>query len=540
MKRNRILNLLLKATLVVLLLHSGPVPGSSRTPSLDSTRQQSIQLFTPYLKSLSWIQDLVKTAPESDRARHLSGLTQLDTSWLDQAQFFNQIPSEWYGFWDNILGESIDLFPHNVFRKKELLRVMATAAHQDKILIALKTLFDTEVILLQKLPGSTGPRYQCFELNTEPYQDPEFDYFERRKSSIPQIIPQYLYGNYAQKASFLSVKKQKTTIAKDKIFALNRTWIVKSRGAIFYESLRAYRLYALDEKSGMPGYFLLKKRDIYTDTWHIMLTVEDSPIVGSSTIHWLGTKYGSISKVRNNLFPLLVLAVIAAFFYWIYRRRLAVIRRERSRTELALNGLRAQLNPHFLFNSLASIQDLMNEDNKAGANRYFDEIARLLRYVVDSSKYAYMPLAQELEALEKYCSLEALRTPFQYSFVLSPDIDQNNTEIPTMLLQPFVENAILHGLRPGTDPKELKISLWPESSNRIGISILDNGIGIDEAQRRGQQLLDTRDHQGLATTRQRIDLLNEGKKEKITLKIIDRSHLKPGQTGTLVQLSIPL
>lgn len=540
MKKNRILNLLLNANLVVLLLHSMPVPGSSRTPSLDSTRQQSIRLFKPYLKSLGWIRDLVKTAPESERARHLGDLTQLDTSWLNQAQFSNQIPSEWCGFWDNILGQSIDLFPHNVFRKRDLLRVMATATHQDKILIALKTLFDTEVILLQKLPDTDGTECQLFELNTEPYEDPEFDYLEQRKSSIPQIIPQHLYGNYAQIASFLSIKKQKTTITKDKIFALNRTWIIKSRGAIFYESLRAYRLYALDEKSGMPGYFLLQKRGLYTDTWHIMLTVEDNPIVGSSHVHLLGAKYSSLSRVRNKLFPLLVLAIISAFFYWIYRRRLAVIQRERSRTELALNGLRAQLNPHFLFNSLASIQDLMNEDNKAGANRYFDEIARLLRYVVDSSKYAYMPLAQELEALEKYCSLEALRTPFQYSFVLSPEIDQNNSEIPTMLLQPFVENAILHGLRPGTNPKELKISIWPESGNRIGISILDNGIGIEEAQRRGQKLLDNRDHQGLATTKQRIDLLNEGKKERITLKVIDRSRLKPGQTGTLVQLSIPV
>ena len=537
MKSNRILTLLLPLTLIFLLMYS--TPGYALSPSMDSTRQQSIQLFKPYLKSVDWIRDLVKTAPESERARHLSDLTQLDTSWLDQAQFSNQIPTEWCGFWDNILGHSIDLFPHNVLRR-DLLRVMATAAHQDKILIALKTLFDTEVILLQKLPNSDGPKCQLFELNPEPYQDPEFDYLEQRKSSIPQIIPQYLYGNYVKENGFFSTNKQKTTIAKDKIFALNRTWIIKSRGAIFHGGLRAYRLYALDEKNGMPGYFLLKKRGIYTDTWRVMLTVEDSPIVGSSSIHWLGAKYGSISQLRNKLFPLLVLAIISAFFYWIYRRRLAVIQRERSRTELALNGLRAQLNPHFLFNSLASIQDLMNEEKKEDANRYFDEIARLLRYVVDSSKYAYMPLAQELQALEKYCSLEALRTPFQYSFDISKDIDQNNTEIPTMLLQPFVENAILHGLRPGTDPKELKISLWPESGNRIGITVEDNGIGIEEGQRRRQKLQDTREHQGLATTQQRIDLLNEGKKEKITLQITDRSRLKPGQTGTVVQLSIPV
>ncbi len=540
MKRHRNLKLSLELILVFLLLHSTAIPGHTGTPSVDSTRQQSIQLFKPYLSSLGWIKDLVKTAPESTRARNLSGLAQLDTSWLDQAKFSNKIPTEWCGFWDDIIGHTIDLFPYNVFRKRDLLRVKATAVHQDKILIALKNLFETEVIMFQKLPGINGPRFQLIELTTEPYQDPEFDYLEQRKSSIPQIIPQHLYGHYTKNVSWLSFKRQKPTITEDKIFALNRTWIIKSKGAIFHESRRAYRLYAWDEKTNMPGYFLLEKYGIYTDTWNLSLTVEPSNIAGATSLFWLGAKYGSSFLISKSLFPLLLLAFISVFIYWMYRRRLEVMKRERSRTELALNGLRAQLNPHFLFNSLASIQDLVNEDNKPAANRYFDEIARLLRYVVDSSKYAYMPLAQELEALEKYCSLEALRTPFEYSFELEPGIDQNNTEIPTMLLQPFVENAILHGLRPGTDPKELKISIWAESGNRIGISIQDNGIGIEEAQHRGRKLQDIRDHQGLATTQQRIQLLNEGKKEKITLQIADRSHLKPGQTGTLVRLSIPI
>ena len=253
-----------------------------------------------------------------------------------------------------------------------------------------------------------------------------------------------------------------------------------------------------------------------------------------------GLSLGHQLGYSKDRFLMLILILLGLGTYFYYRNRMKKLQRAQFRTHLALNGLRAQLNPHFLFNSLASIQDLVNEDNKVAANRYFAEIARLLRYVVDSSKYAYMPLVQELEALEKYCSLEALRTPFQYSFDISKDIDQNNTEIPTMLLQPFVENAILHGLRPGTDPKELRIRLWPESGNRIGVMVEDNGIGIEEGQRRGQKLQDTREHQGLANTQQRIDLLNEVKKEKITLQISDRSHPKPGQTGTLVQLSIPL
>jgi sensor histidine kinase YesM len=146
---------------------------------------------------------------------------------------------------------------------------------------------------------------------------------------------------------------------------------------------------------------------------------------------------------------------------------------------------------------------------------------------------------EQLAALKKYCSLEALRTPFDYHFDIRSEIDLQNTEIPTMLLQPFVENAILHGLRPSSIPKDLQISMWPEGEDRIGISIVDNGIGIEES--RDRQLANyKRSHQGISTTQKRIELLNIGKKQKIVLKITDRSQLKPNQTGTLVQLSIPV
>ena len=121
-------------------------------------------------------------------------------------------------------------------------------------------------------------------------------------------------------------------------------------------------------------------------------------------------------------------------------------------------------------------------------------------------------------------------------------VDLENVEIPTMLLQPFVENAILHGLRPSNGPKNLRIKVEQHSHQMLNIAIEDSGIGIEEAQR-CQQNRDPdpkRGHQGMAMTNQRIDWLNVGKSEKIALHIQDRNQISPTHTGTLVQLSIPL
>ena len=159
---------------------------------------------------------------------------------------------------------------------------------------------------------------------------------------------------------------------------------------------------------------------------------------------------------------------------------------------------------------------------------------------MDSAAHEFVLLKDELEALRKYCCLEALRTPFDFSIQVDPLVDQENVEIPTMLLQPFVENAILHGLRPSHGPKNLCIKVEQRSPQLLNIAIEDSGIGIEEALRRQQNRDPNRGHQGMAMTNQRIDWLNVGKSEKIALHIQDRNQISPTHTGTLVQLSIPL
>ena len=500
--------------------------------------QALVATFKPYTESVAWIRELLKEDQESFRAQTLEPLSVLDRTWLAQATYQSTVPESWCGFWNNLSGNFVDLFPHNIYNR-QLHRVLAVAHSQDLLLIAYKTPLDTSVVAMSRESSVNGIRCILYTLTKEKFSNPEMRFLTQPNHTRTLASPANFYGAYVNKGSFWQGPQRQAFIHQDKLVALQRNWIIKANNEVFINNRRAYRLYAWEEKTGTPAYFLLKKPSLTEDRWVLMLELE-SPNSANQTLTSLGAKDVQPNKKGFNYYWLAPIMGIGLFLYNRYGHRLRVVKKEQSRTQLALSALRAQLNPHFLFNSMSSIQDLVNEDNKPAANRYFNEMAQLLRYVVDSSNYAYMPLKQELAALEQYCSLEALRTPFQYIVEPSPDLDLENTEIPTMLLQPFVENAILHGLRPGTDPKELKIQLWPESDNCVGISILDNGIGIDEARRRGQKLQDTREHQGLANTQKRIELLNERKRKKITLQVIDRSLLKPNQSGTLVQLSIPL
>jgi two-component system LytT family sensor kinase len=218
------------------------------------------------------------------------------------------------------------------------------------------------------------------------------------------------------------------------------------------------------------------------------------------------------------------------------------LRQERARARLQLGNLRAQLNPHFLFNAMTSIQALVNRNDNRAANQYLGEFSRLLRSTLDRMQKETAPVQEELDALRTYCALEALRTPFEYHIEVEPGIDIYNAEIPTMLLQPLVENAILHGLRQGgVEAPRLEIRVKQKLRSSLCIAIDDNGIGIDAAgeQKSGQDL--KRNSYGLAMTRERIKLLNQSrpKNKPITLDIRDKRHAPLSQRGTIVAICIP-
>lgn len=409
--------------------------------------------------------------------------------------------------------------------------------------------FDTTVIVLNRVGFQSGHNdylLDVYTLSKQYHVEPQVQTLYLQAKKGKQEMPDYLKGEYLDHTGKRRRKPELTAIINDTmVYALNRWWQIQYKNEVDVAIKKGYRIFAIDLKTKRPGYFLLREKGLGGRKWSLSLTIERSPVVGRQDYFELGEKElkDPLQAVRlfirilgiSSFLTFLAVALGTTYHYFMRNKR-----RQQQQAQISLAGLRAQLNPHFLFNTLTSIQDLMNQDNKPAANRYFNEMAQLLRYVVDSSVEETTNVASEVAALEKYCSLEALRTPFDYHFDIRPELDLQNIEIPTMLLQPFVENAILHGLRPSSFPKELYISMWPEGEDRIGISIVDNGIGIEASKASSQSTNFKRSHQGISTTQKRIELLNLGKKQKIALEITDRSHLKPNQTGTLVQLSIPV
>ncbi|WP_394678387.1 sensor histidine kinase [uncultured Sphingobacterium sp.] len=198
---------------------------------------------------------------------------------------------------------------------------------------------------------------------------------------------------------------------------------------------------------------------------------------------------------------IIIFSIISFLLIYVLRTRNRKKIREESLykkiSETKLISIQAQLNPHFLFNSLASIQSFINNNDVDNANRYLSKFARLTRNVLDSESVNI--LADERDLLTDYLQMEQLRFGFEYGINVN-DLDPNNIEIPTMLLQPLVENAIKHGI---SELKEGgKIGLYFErKESAMMITIIDNGRGYDVAH--------TPFGLGIKLTNERIQLWNE-------------------------------
>lgn len=258
-----------------------------------------------------------------------------------------------------------------------------------------------------------------------------------------------------------------------------------------------------------------------------------------STFPWVFylPKRGDLSDKQVVILTLLAPLLLFMMVIWIFLRNRR-IRRQRQQAQLALRGIRAQLNPHFLFNALASIQSLVNRNDQEGANRYLSGFSKLLRHTLYHSEQDYISLEEELAHLRQYCELEALRSPFEYTIKVAENIDVFNTEVPSMLLQPYVENAILHGLR--EHPGQPKLEVWiHQQGKNLRCEILDNGQGIKASQEQKKNTPEFAPKlHGMGLSAERIRLLNLRLRKKITLEVIDRQQNEK-QPGTRILINIP-
>jgi streptogramin lyase len=236
---------------------------------------------------------------------------------------------------------------------------------------------------------------------------------------------------------------------------------------------------------------------------------------------------------------ILVLFIYRMVVAMIRRKEEAKMRVQKTIVESELKALRAQMNPHFIFNAINSIQHFVLKNESLNAHKYLVKLSKLIRAVLENSKHETVPLTRELETLELYMELEALRASFgfDYEFHVDESLAGRTVLIPTMLLQPFVENAILHGLLALSGRRGLlRVSIHEEAGTLI-CTIDDNGIGRAAAEEIRIKKNTGHVSMGMHVTSERIEYLNKFAAFFITAEITDKTD-GGIPAGTLVTLKI--
>lgn len=246
----------------------------------------------------------------------------------------------------------------------------------------------------------------------------------------------------------------------------------------------------------------------------------------------------------------LLVLLVGGILYAFYQFKLNQVKKEESLksvyaqqiAEIEMKALRAQMNPHFIFNSLNSIQKYILKNDSFEASQYLTKFSKLIRLILDHSNQNYILLSSEAELLKLYIEIEALRfdNQFEYEIVVDDSLNTVIIQIPSMIIQPYVENAIWHGLLHKETKGKLTLQITRFDENNIKVLVTDDGIGRQKAHElKSKQVLKKKSY-GLQITEDRISILNKTQSNKTTLKIHDLIDENGNASGTQIELIIPV
>ncbi len=245
---------------------------------------------------------------------------------------------------------------------------------------------------------------------------------------------------------------------------------------------------------------------------------------------------------RNRIFSIsiFICLLIIAFLAIILVQHIR-LKTNRQISKLTQENLRSQINPHFIFNVLNSIHAFILTNDKDTSGDYLLKFAKLLRLTLDNSQTKLTTIYDEVEALKLYLDLESMRfkNKFEYKITIDEEIDPYMFKIPPLLIQPYVENSILHGLQNKEGKGKIEIALNYEN-NHIHCSIADNGIGRKKAMEINSLKTTKRKSYGTKITENRLKLLNSFYGKKMNMSYSDLLDDKNNSTGTKVEFNLPI
>ena len=235
----------------------------------------------------------------------------------------------------------------------------------------------------------------------------------------------------------------------------------------------------------------------------------------------------------------IAMALLAGIFYILYRQY--QLKNEKKMLTLEQSMLRSQMNPHFLFNSLNSIKLYIINNDQKNAVHYLNKFAKLVRKILESSSVREIPLAEELETVELYMVIENIRFSNEINFHISidADIDTHTVRIPSLILQPFLENALWHGLSSKQGEKNINVHISSDKKGYIHIAITDNGIGRAASEKLKANKVLKRKSVGIEITKERLANFAKEYQNSFYLEIVDLYDQSGKASGTKVMLHLP-
>jgi tetratricopeptide (TPR) repeat protein len=325
---------------------------------------------------------------------------------------------------------------------------------------------------------------------------------------------------------------------KDALGGLVETY----KGMSDFEKALEYQNLYVEVKDSLMNNVTTQKLELQRTQYEVEKSVEEEKIKSEATL----AEQKAELKRKNELLlaGFTILAIISFLIVLLIRQRNQKRRAiEKAETghkmaELELQSLRAQLNPHFMFNSLNAIQDLILKEDNDRSHLYLSRFSKLLRMLLDNANQPFVSVKQEIEFLELYLSLENLRIPdLQFSIEKDPKINTEERMVPNMMLQPYIENAIWHGLSHKKESRKLQIRIH-EEENATAFEIEDNGVGRQKAAELKSLYRKGHTSKGMELLSKRFNLLSKEYGAAIQTTITDL--VNNGEAiGTLVKICVP-
>jgi ligand-binding sensor domain-containing protein len=245
---------------------------------------------------------------------------------------------------------------------------------------------------------------------------------------------------------------------------------------------------------------------------------------------------------KTTFFAIAVIIISGVLVFWLFKRRIKTIRHEaelkQKISETEMMALRAQMNPHFIFNCLNSIDNLIQVDEKEKATLYLAKFAKLIRSILENSQNNVVPCWKDMEALKLYLELEALRcdNKFVYQINIADEILNGDYKVPPLVIQPFVENAIHHGLLNKIEADRKLLINVTASNSHINYTVQDNGVGRAKAGDYKKINKPVYQSMGMQITTDRINLFNQYKNGSVKITDLMNANREPAGTKVEVEL----